>query len=129
MYRHWIKTLIISLCAIPLGCDEPSHEPEPIKASGVAMAAAPRDEGVDVDSHLLSNVTGRRSWSMRDAKVDADKPDLRVELDNPSGQRRIVDAWPATAQRKSAVVRIDWSERLYEITPAEWDALRQRAGR
>ncbi len=125
--KHRLTPCIVApLALLALGCEKPIHEPEPIQAAAVTVG---RDSGDDLDQRLLPSLAGRRSWNSKKVKVNLDQPELRVELANPSGQRRIVDAWSTnTTDARVPLVRVDWSEQLYEITPAEWASLRKRAG-
>lgn len=128
MNRYRNCLLLIPL-AFPLACDEPDVQPEPIQAAAVTTEfAAPGGEAID--EHLLASLPGRRSWSARKVKLDLERPDLRVELSNPSGRRAIVDAWAGqSSDLRVPVVRVDFSDRLYEVTATEWQALQRRASR
>ena len=118
--------LVLPVSLLCLACDRPVTEPQAVQAAAVSSAP---DRASDIDTRLLSSLNGRRSWSAKKAGVDLDRPELRVELANPSGQRRIVDAWSTSPTARVPMLRVDWSDQLYELTPAEWSSLRRRAGK
>src|SRR5690606_25534336 len=108
--------------------DEPVAEPEPIQAAAVTHGSRDTLDARQLDAHLLPSLAGRPSWSTRQVKVDLDKPDLRIELANPNGQRAIVDAWASSQNdQHGPLVRVDWSDRLIEITPDEFALLKRRS--